>query len=744
MPPRPFPFPSLQVGTDICSVKRIYKLLTKDNGKHAGRFMSKVLVDQERKDAKLKYAGLALRLGDQRDGTGAGNAQIAGTTSGANILVPGSNSMPKEPHAEMMRAAEYLAGRFAAKEAAIKAHRNRRLTFQDIWIRKQDPKNGLTQAPETLIIGEDGTWDNAQVVPMSISHDQEFATAVCMVVDDPISNVTFKEVTAAEMSTSSVAASPAEEVRQEIELQRELDAKDRTPYVTSAKLLQDADASQLGPSTAPKVLLELLREDKMFGKKERLSSMPAGDSEIREKMAKISAEDGKKHARKVATYEAAVERLKLIESLQRDLRKDLSELKERDGDFLDKYKSKKIESGRKDHGYPPTYDGVQEHLLTEVGKIKNESSRQSYKIKTYRSTSTLPQAKKHIKIMDFHISEKEEDKTTIVHREQPVVGDEQKDHVPKSREPRSKNRKDRFTEFANIRKNDAPSISGVFTSLVSKSKTRVASRDHPPNLIKYHGKQSPENRMVSLGSSETSTTSAFVDPAFESSQSRLRRSVIKSHQARSRSLLYIEGLDKCSSEELNASLLTIYPNGLLETFIYKSDTGEYLGRGAAMYESELHGERARRRLDSVKVCGRRVLASHFQYLPSNGAILGKVDERRSLYLTPPSVEDDEISPSLLTNRDCGVYIRNVPLSISREQLAEVFSGCEEVRYMGTTSGMHQGRVMVVMSTPELAQTMRMQKRGQLLRGIPMDIAMGPPEPGVILAIPLPSWVAKAL
>jgi phosphopantetheinyl transferase (holo-ACP synthase) len=62
----------------------------------------------------------------------------------------------------------------------MKAHRHRRLTWHDIWIRGRESQYGMTQAPEALIISEDGNWEDAQIVSMSISHDEGYATAVCM------------------------------------------------------------------------------------------------------------------------------------------------------------------------------------------------------------------------------------------------------------------------------------------------------------------------------------------------------------------------------------------------------------------------------------------------------------------------------------------------------------------------------------------------------------------------------------
>jgi phosphopantetheinyl transferase (holo-ACP synthase) len=70
--------------------------------------------------------------------------------------------------------------RFAVKEAVIKAYETRRLTYHDIQILQQRRRNGMSRKPITMVVPEDSDWDNAQLVPTSISHDGGFATAVCM------------------------------------------------------------------------------------------------------------------------------------------------------------------------------------------------------------------------------------------------------------------------------------------------------------------------------------------------------------------------------------------------------------------------------------------------------------------------------------------------------------------------------------------------------------------------------------
>lgn len=76
--------------------------------------------------------------------------------------------------------------RFAAKEAAIKAYRSRRLTYQDIEILSPPPIDGQSQAPIAMVISEAGNWDDAQIIPMSISHDEGYATAVCMAYEGKV------------------------------------------------------------------------------------------------------------------------------------------------------------------------------------------------------------------------------------------------------------------------------------------------------------------------------------------------------------------------------------------------------------------------------------------------------------------------------------------------------------------------------------------------------------------------------
>jgi holo-[acyl-carrier protein] synthase len=71
--------------------------------------------------------------------------------------------------------------RFAAKEAAIKAHPLRRLTFHDVVIERlaQEGTRLGSGPPVARIKGETETDDDTTAL-ISISHDGDYATAVCI------------------------------------------------------------------------------------------------------------------------------------------------------------------------------------------------------------------------------------------------------------------------------------------------------------------------------------------------------------------------------------------------------------------------------------------------------------------------------------------------------------------------------------------------------------------------------------
>ncbi|OJD28673.1 holo-acyl-carrier-protein synthase [Diplodia corticola] len=202
MPPRPFPFP-LGVGTDICSIRRVQSLLqratlrrpppTADAADAANSalprlhsFLARVFSFHEILLFDARFAGVLQKPGAEHD-----------AALGA-------------------RAVCYLAGRFAAKEAVIKAVHPRRLLLRDVLVASQgshpyaiilDKSPELTHVqrlclnqsygfslPVRAEIDAPADWAshpdtdpaleqcNGQVAKLSISHDGDYATAVCLAV----------------------------------------------------------------------------------------------------------------------------------------------------------------------------------------------------------------------------------------------------------------------------------------------------------------------------------------------------------------------------------------------------------------------------------------------------------------------------------------------------------------------------------------------------------------------------------
>jgi hypothetical protein len=84
--------------------------------------------------------------------------------------------------------------RWAAKEAAIKAHTWRRITMHDITVLGGvENENGRKMAPTMTIRAGNGGED--LVAKISISHDRDYATAMCLAaeeVEEPHANLLFQ------------------------------------------------------------------------------------------------------------------------------------------------------------------------------------------------------------------------------------------------------------------------------------------------------------------------------------------------------------------------------------------------------------------------------------------------------------------------------------------------------------------------------------------------------------------------
>lgn len=74
--------------------------------------------------------------------------------------------------------------RWAAKEAIIKAHKHRRVTFHDIEIHTPWKNASGSVAPIAIVKSEEGDeHPSYQEVQVSISHDGNYATATALVFE---------------------------------------------------------------------------------------------------------------------------------------------------------------------------------------------------------------------------------------------------------------------------------------------------------------------------------------------------------------------------------------------------------------------------------------------------------------------------------------------------------------------------------------------------------------------------------
>lgn len=213
MPPhrlKSFPLP-YSIGIDICHIPRIRELLRSSNWNST-------------KPANPASNLLEPRVHESPPPPEPGTISQSEPSSNNEISPKGGKFIQKlfnEREREQIGSRRFgndstvrwLAGRWAAKEAVIKAHRKSRLTYHDITILKGELKNGIQQAPVAsvkipqpklsdghvdgtktqkklgtlgLVVrrvtdkAEEEKPDEEQEVLISISHDGEYATAVCL------------------------------------------------------------------------------------------------------------------------------------------------------------------------------------------------------------------------------------------------------------------------------------------------------------------------------------------------------------------------------------------------------------------------------------------------------------------------------------------------------------------------------------------------------------------------------------
>jgi phosphopantetheinyl transferase (holo-ACP synthase) len=237
---RPFPFPSLSIGTDIAHIPRIARLVA--SKETFPRFLRKVLTSREERDFHLRFPQDVSNVSDgvkSKDGVNEGEQKQRSTWENNAASRPksvqgfrdmytarkkrdASLRLPQDPPRDPPKsgvgvgvgesgyrwvdtAARFLAGRWAAKEAVVKACSWRSLTFDEIQILKDEGSNRIygviLDRPEVRDIRadwqqrrdtlkappveeqEDGNV-SGQIVKVSISHDGEYATAVCLAAEE--------------------------------------------------------------------------------------------------------------------------------------------------------------------------------------------------------------------------------------------------------------------------------------------------------------------------------------------------------------------------------------------------------------------------------------------------------------------------------------------------------------------------------------------------------------------------------
>ncbi|CAN8102962.1 unnamed protein product [Discula destructiva] len=175
---RKFPL-NLALGTDICHVARIRRILSSSSGH---RFVKRILNDNERAHPKIQWL---FKSATQANGSPKyEKTSELDPVSSAKMLAEEASDDPSPLQSgpgsqDIQVAAAFMAGRFSAKEAVIKAHPHRALTWHDITIQRQASAHPRRKgAPVAIIRGQDE--DHEALI--SISHEEDYATAVCLAV----------------------------------------------------------------------------------------------------------------------------------------------------------------------------------------------------------------------------------------------------------------------------------------------------------------------------------------------------------------------------------------------------------------------------------------------------------------------------------------------------------------------------------------------------------------------------------
>ncbi|PHH56059.1 hypothetical protein CFIMG_001738RA [Ceratocystis fimbriata CBS 114723] len=187
----PFPSP-FHVGIDICQISRIRALIA---SRYGLRFLNRIFSAEEQKAYAARLAP-AYSLARAAAATAAAAKTRPLAENNETVLVtkpPQTTAAEKsKDDVPLESAIRLVAGRFAAKEAAFKAHPLHRLGFHDVHIlhraiihhaetsRTSLSQNGGSSAPCAVIQANPPFTTQAQEARISISHDGDYATAVCI------------------------------------------------------------------------------------------------------------------------------------------------------------------------------------------------------------------------------------------------------------------------------------------------------------------------------------------------------------------------------------------------------------------------------------------------------------------------------------------------------------------------------------------------------------------------------------
>ncbi|EQL36375.1 hypothetical protein RJZ56_006059 [Blastomyces dermatitidis] len=174
----PFPLP-LTVGTDVVHLPRISRLINRPTSRNGSglkatttattatttyldRFIRRILCEQELKDFHAKFPH-----------------HIASTEKLTAAL-------PSNPSANNIEMARWLAGRFAAKEAARKAAPGGASTigWKDVIVRVDREGAGSGSVKPEIIYLKDG-GAHGEVGQLSISHDGDYVFATVLAATTP-------------------------------------------------------------------------------------------------------------------------------------------------------------------------------------------------------------------------------------------------------------------------------------------------------------------------------------------------------------------------------------------------------------------------------------------------------------------------------------------------------------------------------------------------------------------------------